>query len=299
MNLFKKYLKKLLVIRKITRFYFRAKKKLKLARSNMDSIRPVYSKKCPSNQTMVDIFKGGWASSFPDQYNIFAGQTKHFEFSVDPRVQWLDSDLAKGIKNLTVLELGPYEAYNTWQLEKLGAKSVVSVEGNNLNFLKCLIVKEITGLKARFLYGDLILYLEHCKQQYDIVYASGVLYHSSQPLRLLELITRVTDKVFIYTHYFHQPTIDANPFLADFFCPSKDIFKQYEGEKVQLHYRSYSETKDISFCGGGEDYSYWLEKEVILDIFHRKGFNNIKIHLDQLDNPHCPALCFFAERKLL
>ena len=96
-------------------------------------MKEVYCRQKPSNQTIVDIFKGEWFSSFPHQYNVEAGTIKHFDFSVDPRVQWANNTLNHGLKGKRVLELGPYEAYNTWQLEQLGAKEVIAVENNKIS----------------------------------------------------------------------------------------------------------------------------------------------------------------------
>jgi hypothetical protein len=296
MKLLKKQLKKLKFIRSGTRFYFKIKKRLRLAPFDIGNIEPVYCRECPSNQTMANILKGSWTSAFPDEYNVKAGKIRHFDFSLDWRVEWVDKVLPAGIKGLSVLELGPFEAYNTWHFEKLGAKTVTSIEGNNLNFLKCLIVKEITGLSARFLYGDIISYLENCSQQYDIVYASGVLYHSPKPLKLLKLMTKVTDKLFLYTHYYDETAINSNPFLSDSFYPAKDVERECSGYKARLHYKSYDESKDITFCGGNEDFSYWMEKKDILDFLRLQGFIVRETRLDQLDNPHGPALYFFAEK---
>lgn len=297
MKFLKKQLKKLKFIRTGTRFYYKAKKRLKFTTIDTGNIEPVYSRERPSNQTMVDILKGCWTSAFPDEYHVKAGKTRHFDFSLDWRVEWADQALPSGLKGLTVLELGPFEGYNTWHFEKLGAQSVTSVEGNNLNFLKCLIVKEITGLNARFLYGDIIAYLENRREKCDLVYASGVLYHSPQPLKLLKLMTKVTDKLFLYTHYYDENAINSNPFLSDSFYPAKDIDREYNGYKARLHYKSYDEKKDITFCGGSEEFSYWMEKQDILDFLKLQGFTEIKTRLDQLDNPHGPALYIFAEKS--
>jgi hypothetical protein len=296
MNYLKKQLKKIKFIRSSVRFFFKVKKRLHLASTEIGSIEPVYSRERPSNQTMVDILKGCWTSAFPDEYNAKAGKVRHFDFSLDWRVQWVDQVLPGGIKGLSVLELGAFEAYNTWHFEKLGARSVASIEGNNLNFLKCLIVKEITGLNARFLYGDIIAFLESHSQKYDLLYASGVLYHSTEPLKLLNLMTMVTGKLFLYTHYYDENAINCNPFLSDSFYPDKDVEGEINGYKAKLHYKSYNEKKDITFCGGSEDFSFWMEKQNILEFLELQGFKIIKTRLDQLDNPHGPVLFIFAEK---
>src|SRR5436190_16044191 len=96
----------------------------------------------PVPQNAVDIFKGEWSSSFPEQFaDLKAGGITLFD---DVRIHWLDSEIA-GFEGKTVLELGPLEGAHSYLMERLGAKEVVSVEANTQAYLKCLIAKEILG----------------------------------------------------------------------------------------------------------------------------------------------------------
>lgn len=263
-------------------------------------IKEIYCNQTPSNQTIVDIFKGEWYSSFPDQYEVEAGSISHFDFSVDPRVQWANEVLKNGLKSTRVLELGPYEAYNTWQLEKLGAK-IITIENNKISYLKCLIVKEITGLNARFLHGDFIPYLEHCaksEKSFGIVWASGVLYHQIEPLKLLELISKITPKVFIHTHYYDEDIITNNPDLKVYFDLKKNLVEKSSGFETELYYKSYrGSNKGAIFSGGSHDYSYWLRKEDIFAFLNYLGFIKITMEVDNSGHDNGPAMCFLAEKE--
>ncbi len=288
-------------------------------------IKIEYSKEAPTNQTIVNIFEGAWYSAFPDEYGIKAGSVRHFDYEVEPRVKWANGVLQSGLKGAKVLELGPFEAYNTWQLEDQGAASVLAIEANNLSYLKCLIVKEIVGIKAHFLYGDFISYLEQSNEHFDVVWASGVLYHQTEPLHLLELISRITDKVFIHTHYYDQEVLSQMPGANAFFIPEKNILKECHGYRALHHYRSYNaqqltirypfvkkiakkiftKAKLISpqifkkgsvFSGGPEDYSCWLEKKDIFDFLKTCGYQNFKVAIDDPKNPNGPGIIFTAER---
>ena len=67
-------------------------------------------------------------------------------------------------------------------MQKAGASKVISVEANNREFLKCLIVKQMLDLKnVKFLFGDFNRYLEQQERRFDVVVASGVLYHMTNP----------------------------------------------------------------------------------------------------------------------
>lgn len=264
-------------------------------------MKEVFCSQKPSNQTIVDIFKGEWFSSFPDQYHVEAGAINHFDFSTDPRVQWANQVLDGAIKDARVLELGPYEAYNTWQLEQVGAKEVIAVENNKISYLKCLVVKEITGFNARFLHGDFIPYLEHCvksKESFDVVWASGVLYHQTEPLKLLELISKVTSKVFVHTHYYDEEIITNNPDLKVYFSSKKNVVKECSGFEAVMHYKSYrGSNKGALFSGGAHDFCYWLKKEDIFTFLKKLGFTKITIEVDSPDHINGPGICFLAEKE--
>jgi hypothetical protein len=261
--------------------------------TSIKNVGSTYCSLLPSNQTLVDIFKDTWLSEFPDKYGVNAGALKHFE---DGRVLWANTIL-NGLAGLSILELGPFEAYNTWQFEQLGAKSVISVEANDINFLKCLIVKEMTGLKARFCHGDMIRYLEHCSDKFDAVWASGVLYHQSEPMKLIELISNVTDVVFLHTHYYEDEVISNDQSQSSFFLPAYDRTENVGDLSVRLHFRSYNQVKGGIFSGGTESYCYWMEKQDLFALLRYYGFNEIIVGVDHPGNPNGPAMFCLAKKS--
>ena len=260
------------------------------------SLRPEMCRLTPSNQAIADIMRGTWHSEFPSEYGVHTGgQVRHFDFDVDDRVKWVDSVIAGGLKGRAILELGPYEAYNTWQMEKLGAERVVAVESNNIAFLKCLLVKEVTGLRARFLYGDFIRYLQSCQDFYDIVWASGVIYHQTQPLELIQAMSKVTSNVFVSTHYYHD-SMKSNPDSARYLRPERDVVVELDGLRVPCHYRSYLVANGALFAGGSEEFSYWVAKEDLFELFRRSGFTKIDVQADDLDSTFGPTIKFLARK---
>ena len=97
----------------------------------------------PSPQQTIDIFNGHWITAFPENLHARAGSVNHFDPKVDPRVSWVDGEIPGGLAGKTVLELGPFEGYQTALLEWSGVESVVAVEASRTAFLKCLVVKEL------------------------------------------------------------------------------------------------------------------------------------------------------------
>ena len=152
-----------------------------------------YIRKIPSAQNAVDIFEGEWSSKFPDEFGERAGDASLF---ADERIK-IGVEKLGGIGGQRVRELGPLEAGQTYMLEQLGAAEIVAIEANSHTYLKCLITKELTCLrKARFLLGDFVEYLRHTCETFDLILASGVLYHMSNPVELISLISRRADRFY-------------------------------------------------------------------------------------------------------
>ena len=263
------------------------------ARQPIRDADATFSAAAPSNQTAVDIFKGSWTSAFPAEYGVTAGAVPHFD---DGRVRWAAETLPNGFRGLSILELGPYEGYTAGQFERLGARSVTAVEASDLNYLKSLVVKEVTGTRVRLLLGDFDRYLDSCAERFDLVWASGVLYHSNDPLRLIERIARVTEAVFIHTHYYLEASAARSAHRWSFFEPWRDRIERVGGRSVTLHYRAYGQSRRRDFAGGSADYAYWLEKDDLFATLREAGFREIHLGVDDPGNPNGAALYCLACR---
>jgi hypothetical protein len=151
----------------------------------------------PSAQNAIDALPG-WNQALPPAANVVAGSGAFYQ---EPRILWAIEQFGS-IEGRRILELGPLEAAHTWLLEQHQPEEIEAVEANKLSYLRCLVVKEILGLRrARFYLGDFSRWLEQSDRRYDFVVASGVLYHMDDPIRLLELMAARTDAFYLWTHY--------------------------------------------------------------------------------------------------
>jgi len=258
--------------------------------------RHVFASDSPSAQATIDIFNGQWITAFPPELGVTAGPVNHFDPQVDPRVSWVESQLPNGLRGMSVLELGPFEAYQTALLERAGVSSVQAVEGSETAFLKCLIVKELLALRARFLYGDIQRFLQQDEARYDIVWASGILYHQPDPIGLLECVAERTDRVFLHTHYV-EPSQSLPPKVGARMNPKRDAVTQWHDRDMHLHRHEYADaTITNRFAGGPRQYSLWMEKEDIAYVLAELGFTNITYGVVDPANPHGPALFLLATR---
>jgi hypothetical protein len=251
-----------------------------------------FERRAPTSQTALDIFSGQWASdcSFVVP-GVVSGAMPNFRD--DPRPQQC-SDLFQGLSGKRLLELGPMEGANTWQLEQLGASEIIAVESNKAAFLKCLIVKEIADLRrSRFMLGDCCEFLSFRDQAFDLIFCSGVLYHLSDPLRLIKLMSAATDQVFVWTHYVRPGVasdLDRGPSKLEKTTTHRD------GMDVNYYIGRYADRSYGLFLGGNASFCAWMERDQMLDAFVRYGFRNIQIVSDHADHHNGPAITFGASK---
>lgn len=286
---------------------------LKSTRRPRKTSNQFYATRYPTNQNIVDIFAGDWSTAMPEEGECIStpGTATLFD---DPRVHWAEREL-NGFKGASVLELGPLEGHHSYMLHKAGAKNVLAIEANSRAFLKCLCVKEIFKLNnVNFLFGDCVEYLKSNKQTYDVVFANGILYHMQNPLELLELLGKTTDKIVMWTHYYDASQISRNSGLVKRFGPVKQFqYKDFSYEAAQQHYaegnllftllsnifpslRQRTGLGWTGFCGGPWSTSTWLTRESIIRYLQFLGFTDIKISFESVDHPNGPSFNVCATR---
>lgn len=251
----------------------------------------LFVRNADAGQNAADLFKGEWIAAFPPTSGIRAGDRPLYE---DPRLVWMlgVSDVA----GRRVLELGPMEGSHTYQLLKAGATSVTSIESNGKSYLKCLVAKEALGLaSARFLCADFIAWMEQSTERFDLCLASGVLYHMTDPLKMIGLACARADAVYVWTHYYDESLIRSNAAQAHRFGASADL--EWGGFRARGIHRSYgAQAWNPLHLGGEAPYSYWLTRDDILSAFRFHGFTDIAIGPEDLRHPAGPAFCLLARR---
>lgn len=241
----------------------------------------------------MDIFRGEWASKLPPPLESAThASTELFD---DPRVSWVIERLG-GVEDMRVLELGPLECGHTYMLQRRGAREIVAVEAHQRAYLRCLVVKELLGLdRARLVHGDFVGYLKQTDDRFDLCFASGVLYHMTNPVELLGLIAEASPRAFIWTHY-HDPAgaRHSRRFRRRAMGARR---ASRDGFEHVLHRRRYGYSLfSAGFCGGGARVTNWLSREDLMGALRHYGFSRIEVAFDQVDHPNGPALALLAER---
>jgi len=250
-----------------------------------------YIDTAPSAQNAVDIFRDLWVGALPASLAVKAGP---LDLSNDARIRWLLARVA--VEGKAVLEFGPMEASHTAMLHAAGAQSVTAIEASKLAFMKCLVVKELLDLpRAHFLHGDFRPWLASDTRRWDLVVASGVLYHLADPVWFLERVAERTDTLFLWTHFCDDGAMPKGdprrrPIL-------RTRTQMWRGHRLTLGERSYREASKLkTFCGGVHSDHAWLYRDSLMCVLQELGFSSIETAFDEPKHVNGPSACFLARR---
>lgn len=251
--------------------------------------------RAPGDQNALDILRGRWISDFSRlRPGLTAGNIDLFDHDL-PRIAAQELGRRGHLRNIDVLELGPLEGAHSYQLEALGAKSVFAIEANPEAYLKCLITKEILHLqRVHFMLGDFVRYLEESTRRYDLIFASGVLYHMSNPLHLLALIASRTDRLFLWTHFFDSDRAASGESRIS----RRAIPVRFENINATYYVRNYDDV-DMSanvFLGGNQLEAAWMQQSDILRSLSILGFDKVKVVSVNLEQHAGPFMALVARR---
>lgn len=245
----------------------------------------------PSNANAFRIYSGAWWYDFekmPDE-EIW----RHIESDARPR--WC-AEVFGSLNGKEVMELGPGDGYNTAALEKLGA-NVTSIEGNVDAFLRCLIIKNALGLKAKFMLGDFTKSLSDGTPP-DLLYACGILYHLRDPVGFLNEAHKVADKLFLWTHYYDSAQINQVEHERVGFASGKTSEREYNGRTFTYYEKEYhlEHVQQAGYIGGLNATCAWMSREDLFGAVALAGFKVLRVVEDPPSPNMVGAVNIFAER---
>jgi SAM-dependent methyltransferase len=245
----------------------------------------------PSADNAGRAFEGEWSSAVPGLATTGAAQL--FE---DGRVTWFGERIG-GFAGKQVLELGPLEGGHTYMMTQAGA-NVLAIESNLRAWMRCLVVKDALDMRrANFLLGDFVQYISSSPPKVDFTLASGVLYHMTDPVRMLQDLCLVSSSIGLWTHYFDPVVLQGREDLRSKFDFAPRAMTTRHGRQVRLYDQQYLKALEWEgFCGGSAPGSCWLRKEDIVGVLEDEGFQT-EVFLDQPDHQNGPSFCVFARRR--
>jgi phospholipid N-methyltransferase len=236
-----------------------------------------------SLESMFSII-GGWTTQFEIHGKLVGGTAM---WQTSPYLPWQLLTVG-GFKDKRILELGPLEGAHTKVMIENGAKEVIAVEGLSDCFLKCLIVKEAFNLsKAKFIFGDFCNYVaDYTGEKFDFVLASGVLYHQSNPAKLIHDLARITDSVVVWS----QVANEEHP-CKDESC----IYTRGERYLGKTMYWGDLRLRSEEYCASLGTEAFWMYADEMRRCFKDAGFDRI-IEKPIDPTPHGDCLLFVATK---
>lgn len=197
-----------------------------------------------------------WKTRFSINGKIFGGDN---DLTNDGRIYLLDKIFS--LKGKRVLELGALEGGHSLMLSRLGAREVISVEGRLENFVKCCCIKDLFELhNVHFVLGDVNDVTLEGYGTFDIIVAIGILYHLSDPARVLRNLSRMTTRLFIWTHCSDESYPDG---------PVRTVCS--DGSSYQG--KTYVEGGPREPLSGLEPFSFWPFEEDLCGMIGDIGFS--------------------------
>jgi SAM-dependent methyltransferase len=246
-----------------------------------------FEDRAPAHANAIDIFAGRWATDFSTCDPAWRSGEAKLLADLRPGLAARYLGREGTLAGMTVLELGPLEGAHTYLLEQLGAARILAIEANREAYLKCLIVKEALGIgRATFMLGDFGLFLRDTAERFDLVFCCGVLYHMEDPLVLIRDMARVTDRCFVWTHYYDPDRAsdrEAVPATVGGFSAT------YFGAR-------YWDRAERSFWGGTKPTASWMTRDDLLAAFRHFGFDRVDVIADEPDVQPGPAITFAARK---
>jgi len=213
---------------------------------------------------------GPWVTKFVVDGEAFGGE---YDAAHDTRLVQFHTAFPEAH---TILELGSFEGGHTaWLARQAGVAKVVGLEGRPENIARAQFVLKLLGVaNAEIRQANLEELDLAALGRFDAVFNVGLLYHLPRPWELLERIARVTDSMFLSTHYCVDSAVDATE-------------NGYQG----FWYQEYGYEDRLS---GLAPTSFWPTRDALLAMVAGAGFPTIDVTYEEADHPNGPLICLSA-----
>src|SRR5438046_173367 len=108
----------------------------------------------------------------------------------------------ESLAGLSVLDIGAYDGFFTFEAERRGAKRVVAYDLMPADYFGFSTARELLGSRAEYVQGSVYDLEPETAGTFDVVLFLGVLYHLRYPLLALDRIRRVCEgHLLLETHF--------------------------------------------------------------------------------------------------
>ena len=249
----------------------------------------------------VNAFGHQWVSRLHDMAGVEQGIAELYK---DTRVHWLLERPELGLEpgRTTILDLGTLEGAHAIGLAEGGAR-VVGLEAHTTAWLRALVLSEVRGeregvVRPKLVLGEATSYLKEAarrEQAADMVFASGLLYHLTDPFDFIAACRAVSPLLFVWTHYFDEAWfLERAPEMLDRFGPPITAPGPAGAELTGRRHGYLDRDASNSFYGGSDDHSLWLTKDGLEAALVAAGYPVIEECFLNLDHPNGPSIGYIA-----
>ena len=234
---------------------------------------------CPFRRNRVDDLekefnkRKPWITKFVINNKEYGGK---YNAAADIRIKWFQEHF---LYAENILELGCLEGGHSFVLARLpNIRRLVAIEGRKANIDRAKLVQSILKeTKVDFIKANIEKFEFSKLGNFDVVFCVGLLYHLPKPWKLIEQMSKISNGMFLWTHY-------INPEKAKI---------------VRMHYQGfvYREWKFIfDPLSGLSPASFWPTKASLLQMLNDYGFVHTTMLEDDTTHEHGPAITLVAKK---
>ena len=180
----------------------------------------------------------------------------------------------------SIVDLGCLEGGYTTEFARLGMNAL-GIEIRQLNFENCVYVRNRVNLKNLNFVRDDVWNLGKYGP-FDAIFCCGILYHLDRPREFLRLAAESCRKIIILqTHFATAEPItkfSLSPITAHEGLPGR-WFGDYPVSTTR------DALEKLKWCSWGNPFSYWIQKEYLIEEIKNNGFDMVFEQYDCLPTP--------------
>jgi SAM-dependent methyltransferase len=176
-----------------------------------------------------------------------------------------------------ILDLGCLEGGFAIAFATLGAREVIGIEARPTNLKRADMARERLGVRnVSFIQGDVNKLDVAALGSFDVVFASGILYHLDDPFSFVERVFELTSDVALFDTHVALPDVHNHGLSASLLTRSHNghdyvgrVYFEYPPEASQdeveyLLWNSYSNSN-----------SFWLREHDLVRLLYETGFQRV------------------------
>ncbi len=176
----------------------------------------------------------------------------------------------------SVVDLGCLEGGFTIAFAARGARLALGIEAREISVRRCELARGLRRLpNAEFVRGDIKAELDR-REPFDVVFATGILYHVSDPAAILASMRQACSHVALVCT--HVAVTDAPSHSC-----SDEVVREFAGHSYRGRmYPEYSPTvddaekEDLLWAAWSDADAFWPYEDGLVDMIRRAGFATVE-----------------------